>query len=180
MALCRLRRALQLAGLLLWWVFLKEDPYCVNAELANPVNDSGEEWQPHAVTDQATPLLNLTIEEIDWYRSQVENCWKGFIHLMSHVASRDWCNWEMISSPYSIFQQCLEGLAEKGGYYYPNMCAESYIIKGHKTYFSNCTSQYLFDPPEDILLPIIIAPICIIPFLVMLVVWKSKNGKPQI
>nr|XP_033773395.1 receptor activity-modifying protein 2 isoform X2 [Geotrypetes seraphini] len=160
---------------------LKKDSYFVTAELINPVNDSGEKGQPYVSAYQATSLLNRTKEDIEnWYSSQVVNCWNGFSQLMNHIASRDLCNWEMISRPYSIFQQCLEELADEEGYYYPNKYAEIYIKMGHKTYFSNCTSQYLIDPPDDILLPIIFAPICIIPFLVTLVVWKSKNGKPQI
>lgn len=36
-----------------------------------------------------------------------------------------------------------------------------------------------FDPPEDVLLAMIITPICLIPFLVALVVWRSKDGKMQ-
>ncbi|XP_029428868.1 receptor activity-modifying protein 2-like [Rhinatrema bivittatum] len=173
--------ALPLLGLLSW-VVLKEDLYCVKAALTNPVNNgSDDEWHSHIPVFHGIHPYNFTDDVIESYYSlRVADCWEDFTLLMSHVASRDWCNWAMISRPYSTLQLCLEEKAEVLGYYYPNAYADLCIIKGHKTYFSNCTSQYLFDPPEDILLPIIFAPICIIPFLVTLVVWKSKNGKPQI
>lgn len=66
-------------------------------------------------------------------------------------------------------------------YSYPNALAESYIFQSHHHYFQNCSagSQAYFDPPEDVLLAMIIAPICLIPFLVTLVIWRSKDGKAQ-
>lgn len=83
--------------------------------------------------------------------------------------------------PYSFLQTCLETWADHLHYGYPNALAERYIFQSHHHYFHNCTleHQVYFDPPEDVLLAMIIAPICLIPFLVTLVIWRSKDGKAQ-
>lgn len=80
-----------------------------------------------------------------------------------------------------MLQDCLEGWADCLHYGYPNAVAEQYIFQSHHRYFQNCTleHQVYFDPPEDVLLAMIIAPICLIPFLVTLVIWRSKDGKAQ-
>lgn len=83
--------------------------------------------------------------------------------------------------PYSNLQACLEDGADTLHYGYPNALAERYIFQSHRRYFRNCTLEHqgYFDPPEDVLLAMIIAPICLIPFLVTLVIWRSKDGKAQ-
>uniref|UniRef100_A0A8C9UBI9 Receptor activity modifying protein 2 n=1 Tax=Serinus canaria TaxID=9135 RepID=A0A8C9UBI9_SERCA len=83
--------------------------------------------------------------------------------------------------PYSELQLCLEEWAERLNHSYPNALAEQYIFQSHHLYFHNCTLEHpvYFDPPEDVLLAMIIAPICLIPFLVTLVIWRSKDGKAQ-
>lgn len=83
--------------------------------------------------------------------------------------------------PYSHLRACLEGWADKLEYGYPNGLAERYVLQSHHRYFRNCTPEHqaYFDPPEDVLLAMIIAPICLIPFLVTLVIWRSKDGKAQ-
>lgn len=89
--------------------------------------------------------------------------------------------WLSSPRPYSLLQACLEGWADHLRYGYPNALAEQYIFQSHHRYFHNCTleHQVYFDPPEDVLLAMIIAPICLIPFLVTLVIWRSKDGKAQ-
>uniref|UniRef100_A0A8C5SSR8 Receptor activity modifying protein 2 n=1 Tax=Laticauda laticaudata TaxID=8630 RepID=A0A8C5SSR8_LATLA len=84
--------------------------------------------------------------------------------------------------PYSHLRKCLENEADKLDLNYPNSMAEEYIIISHHNYFFNCTlqNQPLQDPPENILLALIMTPICIIPFLVALVVLKSKDGEMQL
>ncbi|KAG8444889.1 hypothetical protein GDO86_009880, partial [Hymenochirus boettgeri] len=108
-------------------------------------------------------------------------CWDHYTTLMSRVSSENWCEWNQVNRPYSFLQHCLEDLADVLFIAFPNELAHSYIMKGHRTYFANCTLQYqeLADPPEHILLSLILAPISIIPFLVALVVCKSKTTKPQ-
>lgn len=79
--------------------------------------------------------------------------------------------------PYSDLRTCLEQTAEALHYGYPNPLAEKYTVDSHRFYFFNCTleQQLLLDPPENVLLTLILTPICLIPFLVTLVVWKSKG-----
>lgn len=88
---------------------------------------------------------------------------------------------DSLPRPYSELQGCLEFWAERLNYSYPNALAEQYIFQSHHRYFHNCTLEHpvYFDPPEDVLLAMIIAPICLIPFLVTLVIWRSKDSKAQ-
>ncbi|NXD03921.1 RAMP2 protein, partial [Certhia familiaris] len=115
------------------------------------------------------------------YTDLTQQCWNYFVDLMRHVTASELCDWKVISRPYSELQKCLEEWAEHLNYGYPNALAEQYIFQSHHHYFHNCTLDHpvYFDPPEDVLLAMIIAPICLIPFLVTLVIWRSKDSKAQ-
>ncbi|NWX58472.1 RAMP2 protein, partial [Promerops cafer] len=115
------------------------------------------------------------------YTAITQQCWDYFVYLMRNVMTSELCEWKVISRPYSELQHCLEEWAERLNYSYPNALAEQYIFQSHHRYFQNCTLEHpvYFDPPEDVLLAMIIAPICLIPFLVTLVIWRSKDGKAQ-
>ncbi|NXW72571.1 RAMP2 protein, partial [Hirundo rustica] len=115
------------------------------------------------------------------YTDITQQCWDYFVDLMRNVTTSELCEWKVISRPYSELQGCLEYWAEHLNYSYPNALAEQYIFQSHHRYFQNCTLEHpvYFDPPEDVLLAMIIAPICLIPFLVTLVIWRSKDGKAQ-
>ena len=82
---------------------------------------------------------------------------------------------------YSDLQYCLENFAERFGLGFPNPLAERLILETHLIHFANCSlvQPTFSDPPEDVLLAMIIAPICLIPFLVTLVVWRSKDSDGQ-
>ena len=75
----------------------------------------------------------------------------------------------------------MEHFAEAFGLGFPNPLAEEIIFETHQIHFANCSLMQptLSDPPEDVLLAMIIAPICLIPFLVTLVVWRSKDSEAQ-
>ncbi|XP_008833554.1 receptor activity-modifying protein 2 [Nannospalax galili] len=116
---------------------------------------------------------------VENYEINVLPCW---FHYKSHMDSvKDWCNWTLISRHYSDLQYCLEYQAEKFGLGFPNPLAERIIFETHLIHFANCSlvQPTFSDPPEDVLLAMIIAPICLIPFLVTLVVWRSKDGETQ-
>ncbi|XP_005238896.1 receptor activity-modifying protein 2 [Falco naumanni] len=136
------------------------------------------------VTETSPPMVSFNwtyelAEEV--YANITQSCWEGFVHLMMNVTASELCEWKVISRPYSKLQACLEEWADRLHYGYPNALAEQYIFQSHHHYFHNCTlgHQVYFDPPEDVLLAMIIAPICLIPFLVTLVIWRSKDGKAQ-
>ncbi|XP_026573096.1 receptor activity-modifying protein 2 [Pseudonaja textilis] len=128
--------------------------------------------------------LNLTLQEIKdlIYQYRTSQCWDLFTEQMANISKTYWCDWKTIRRPYSHLRKCLENEADKLDLNYPNSMAEEYIIISHHNYFFNCTlqSQPLQDPPENILLALIMTPICIIPFLVALVVLKSKDGEMQL
>ncbi|NXC46106.1 RAMP2 protein, partial [Penelope pileata] len=161
-------------GLLLLWALLGRGLCHADTR----AKDVGQE----ARTSPPVLVYNLTAqlaEEI--YINVTQSCWEEFVHVMSSVAASQLCEWKVISRPYNMLQMCLENSADKLRYGYPNALAEHYIFQSHHRYFQNCSagSQAYFDPPEDVLLAMIIAPICLIPFLVTLVIWRSKDGKAQ-
>lgn len=83
--------------------------------------------------------------------------------------------------PYSILQECLEQKADAFKLGFPNPWAERIIFEAHRIHFANCSlvQPTFSDPPEDVLLAMIMVPICLIPFLVTLVVWRSKDPEAQ-
>ncbi|XP_053310190.1 receptor activity-modifying protein 2 [Spea bombifrons] len=115
------------------------------------------------------------------YPSFAQDCWDHYSTMMSKLEPEMFCEWQKINRPYSFLRFCLEDLADAFNYTFPNEIAHEYIMKGHRTYFVNCTLlfQELVDPPEHVLFALIFAPISIIPFLVTLVVCKSITSEPQ-
>ncbi|XP_013004860.2 receptor activity-modifying protein 2 isoform X1 [Cavia porcellus] len=113
---------------------------------------------------------------VDSYEASAQLCWADYKEHMD-LLEKDWCNWTVISRPYSALRDCLEVEAEVFSLGFPNPLAERVIFETHQLHFSNCSLEQptLCDPPEDVLLAMIIAPICLIPFFVTLVVWRSKG-----
>ncbi|NXI13475.1 RAMP2 protein, partial [Irena cyanogastra] len=161
-------------GLLLLWVLLGTG-LCHMAAVTTSFSQS-------AGTSPPMVTSNWTVQPIEGnYTDLTEHCWHYFVYLMRNVMTSELCEWKIISRPYSELQRCLEEGAERLNYSYPNALAEQYIFQSHHRYFHNCTLEHpvYFDPPEDVLLAMIIAPICLIPFLVTLVIWRSKDGRAQ-
>lgn len=121
----------------------------------------------------------LSKGKMEDYETNVLPCWYYYKTSMDSV--KDWCNWTLISRYYSNLRYCLEYEADKFGLGFPNPLAENIILEAHLIHFANCSlvQPTFSDPPEDVLLAMIIAPICLIPFLVTLVVWRSKDGDAQ-
>ncbi|XP_072795397.1 receptor activity-modifying protein 2 [Vicugna pacos] len=119
-----------------------------------------------------------TVEEN--YETKAHLCWLCYKDQMDSI-EKDWCDWALISRPYSALQECLEQEAEEFGLGFPNPWAERIIFETHQIHFANCSlvQPTFSDPPEDVLLAMIITPICLIPFLVTLVVWRSKDSEAQ-
>ncbi|NXX79220.1 RAMP2 protein, partial [Urocolius indicus] len=161
-------------GLLLLWALLGTGLCHIGAE-AEGFSQDARTSPPETVFNWTAPLIEET------YTNITQKCWEFFVDLMRNVTASELCEWKVISRPYSLLQACLEDWADQLRYGYPNALAEQYIFQSHQRYFHNCTveHQVYFDPPEDVLLAMIITPICLIPFLVTLVIWRSKDGKAQ-
>ncbi|XP_038635338.1 receptor activity-modifying protein 1-like [Scyliorhinus canicula] len=105
-------------------------------------------------------------------------CGKIFEEQTQNIGQQQWCNWTAIASFYSDLTSCSEHVMEYARSYWPNEVGESFFILVHSHYFKDCNmleNQALIDPPENIVLGLVIAPICIIPIMVMMVIWCSKN-----
>ncbi|XP_010633868.1 receptor activity-modifying protein 2-like [Fukomys damarensis] len=140
---------------------------------------------PHPQETLAQPLpsahtLKPEGERMDSYEANAQLCWAAYKEFMGFL-EKDWCNWTVVSRPYSSLRDCLEIEAEAFSLGFPNPLAERIIFETHHLHFANCSRvQPTFsDPPEDVLLAMIVAPICLIPFLVTLVVWRSKDGEAK-
>ncbi|XP_071967849.1 receptor activity-modifying protein 2 isoform X2 [Engystomops pustulosus] len=135
----------------------------------------------HGMIADLSHSTQYPILPTDMYEIFVEHCWTVFNRTMFQTESEHWCDWEHIFSIYSRFQICLEDCAENLQLPFPNELAHNTILGVHMYFFKDCDllSEELMDPPENILLGLIFAPICIIPFLVSLVVYKSNTSKPQ-
>ncbi|XP_050790629.1 receptor activity-modifying protein 2 isoform X2 [Gopherus flavomarginatus] len=183
MALCRQTGSGRLCPgllLLLLWAALGSELHPAGTATPPGANESLAELQNQTVIEEPENLLlNLTADEK--YNLIAYMCWANFSHWMMNVTRVQLCEWRVISRPYSDLRHCLETFAEEQNYSYPNSIAEECIVQSHRTYFLNCTQEHpmFLDPPEDVLLALIVTPICLIPFLVTLVVWRSKDGKMQ-
>ncbi|XP_042667149.1 receptor activity-modifying protein 3-like [Centrocercus urophasianus] len=105
-------------------------------------------------------------------------CGKFFEGMMKKVDSRKWCNLTEFIMYYNNFTQCTEREANNASCFWPNPLAESFITGIHKQYFSNCTLDNIHweDPPDEILVTLILIPVILTCAMIMLVVWCSKRS----
>ncbi|XP_075033497.1 receptor activity-modifying protein 2 [Mixophyes fleayi] len=124
--------------------------------------------------------INATLL-VHYYYYEVDNCTHHFHSSMSKMNPEHWCEWDDVISFYDKLQICIEDATDGYDFPYPNVLTHDIFLSIHKHYFANCTllSEEILDPPEHVLLALIFVPICIIPFLVTLVVYKSNTNKLQ-
>ncbi|XP_074726061.1 receptor activity-modifying protein 3 isoform X2 [Strix uralensis] len=129
-------------------------------------------------------------------------CGKSFEEMMKKVDSKKWCNltefiitgvgficpmyllsWTpfLVSGNlryYDNFTQCTEREANNASCFWPNPLAEGFITGIHKQFFSNCTSEKVHweDPPDEILITLILIPVMLTCAMITLVVWCSKRS----
>ncbi|KAK7174594.1 hypothetical protein R3I93_001719 [Phoxinus phoxinus] len=113
-----------------------------------------------------------------------QECYELLVHVCEHqfdldmdsINSTDWCSLERVKSAYNNFTVCTEIVAECLLIPWPNKFVESVLVNIHTTYFQECPTEALRDPPPSIVLALVMTPICLIPAMVVLVVLKTKNG----
>ncbi|XP_067274907.1 receptor activity-modifying protein 2 [Pseudorasbora parva] len=103
-------------------------------------------------------------------------CLYNFQVAMSLMNNTDWCSLERVKSAYNNFTVCTEFVAECLLLPWPNNYVERIFVDIHTTYFQECPTEALRDPPPSIVLALVMTPICLIPAMVVLVVLKTKNG----
>ncbi|XP_074002689.1 receptor activity-modifying protein 3 isoform X1 [Numenius arquata] len=81
-------------------------------------------------------------------------------------------------SYYDNFTQCTEREANNASCFWPNPLTEGFITGIHKQFFSNCTSEKVHweDPPDEILITLILIPVMLTCAMITLVVWCSKRS----
>ncbi|KAM3860852.1 receptor activity-modifying protein 3 [Diretmus argenteus] len=109
---------------------------------------------------------------------EMEVCGEDFKRDMAHIDPQYWCNLTHFISEYHIFTLCTETKSQGVNCYWPNPLAESYIIRIHKHFFSNCTMERVVwvDPPDETLTLLILIPVFLTLAMVALVVWCSKRS----
>ncbi|TNM96393.1 hypothetical protein fugu_016054 [Takifugu bimaculatus] len=109
---------------------------------------------------------------------EVEVCGEDFKKEMDHIKLQYWCNLTHFISEYYRFTQCTEVKSKMVHCYWPNPLVESYIIRIHKHFFSNCTNRQVVyvDPPDKTLTVLILVPVFLTLAMIALVVWCSKRS----
>ncbi|XP_071764351.1 receptor activity-modifying protein 3 [Centroberyx gerrardi] len=109
---------------------------------------------------------------------EMEVCCEVFKRDMAHIDPQYWCNLTHFMSEYHLFTQCTETKSQSVNCYWPNPLVESYIIRIHKHFFSNCTIERVVwvDPPDDTLTILILIPVFLTLAMIALVVWCSKRS----
>ncbi|XP_057201829.1 receptor activity-modifying protein 2 isoform X2 [Triplophysa rosa] len=106
----------------------------------------------------------------------IQSCQSSFQMAMDDMNSTDWCSLEKVKSAYNNFTLCTESIADCFLLPWPNRFVEDRFVDIHATYFQECPTEALRDPPPKIVLALVMTPICLIPVMVVLVVLKTKNG----
>lgn len=78
---------------------------------------------------------------------------------------------------YESFTNCTEVETNVVGCYWPNPLAQGFITGVHRQFFSNCTVDrtHWEDPPDEVLIPLIVVPVLLTVAMAGLVVWRSKR-----
>ncbi|KAK9535395.1 hypothetical protein VZT92_007778 [Zoarces viviparus] len=103
-------------------------------------------------------------------------CVPNFDTAMASLNSTNWCTWSNVSGLYSNLSLCTEEISDCLGIPWPNPLVEQTFVDIHSSFFKDCPSEELSDPPPVIVFALVITPICLIPVMVSLVVLKTKNG----
>ncbi|PNI43837.1 RAMP3 isoform 2 [Pan troglodytes] len=104
-------------------------------------------------------------------------CGKAFADKMGKVDVWKRCNLSEFIVYYESFTNCTEMEANVVGCYWPNPLAQGFITGIHRQFFSNCTVDrvHLEDPPDEVLIPLIVIPVVLTVAMAGLVVWRSKR-----
>ncbi|XP_005994080.2 receptor activity-modifying protein 2 [Latimeria chalumnae] len=151
------------------------DPH-VEGTTANPMGYGAEAGAGTYITAGAAKRCQKI------YKLYISNyCEKSFHTSMFNLSMEDWCDWNQVGRHYSNLTHCIEAIAGFISCYYPDQISEELFIRIHTTFFRNCSlnDNVYSDPPENTLMALVLTPVCIIPLMVALVVWKSKNDEPK-
>uniref|UniRef100_A0A3Q3XK24 Uncharacterized protein n=1 Tax=Mola mola TaxID=94237 RepID=A0A3Q3XK24_MOLML len=103
-------------------------------------------------------------------------CLLKFKNAMASHNSTNWCIWGNVSGLYSSLSNCTEELSDCLLIPWPNPLVEQTFVDIHTSFFKDCPTEELSDPPPLIVFVLVITPICLIPVMVSIVVLKTKNG----
>ncbi|XDV12853.1 hypothetical protein PO909_001413 [Leuciscus waleckii] len=109
-----------------------------------------------------SPVSSLTTQQCYEYLV-LDYCAYHFDVAMDSINSTDWCSLERVKSAYNNFTVCTEIVAECLLIPWPNKFVESIFVDIHTTYFQDCSTEALRDPPPSIILALVMTPICLIP-----------------
>ncbi|KAG8009367.1 protein C11orf65, partial [Nibea albiflora] len=114
-----------------------------------------------SLNTEPTPLRPRKPCNESWLQWEMEVCGDEFKRDMSHIDPQYWCNLTYFISEYHLFTHCTETKSFIAYCYWPNPIVESYIVRIHKHFFSNCTIEQvvLLDPPDDTLTILILIPV---------------------
>ncbi|MBZ3885670.1 Receptor activity-modifying protein 3 [Sciurus carolinensis] len=108
---------------------------------------------------------------------RLPRCGKAFADMMHKVDVWKWCNLSEFIVYYESFTNCTEVETNVVGCYWPNPLAQGFITGIHRQFFSNCTVDrtHWEDPPDEVLIPLIVVPVILTVAMAGLVVWRSKR-----
>lgn len=126
-------------------------------------------------TTEAPRMATCNESHLLW---EMEVCGEFFKKDMAHIEPQYWCNLTHFISEYHLFTLCTETKSQRINCYWPNPLAQSYIIRIHKHFFSNCTMEHVLwvDPPDETLTILILVPVFLTLAMIGLVVWCSKRS----
>ncbi|XP_062943530.1 receptor activity-modifying protein 3 [Cynocephalus volans] len=107
----------------------------------------------------------------------LSQCGQAFAHMMRKVDMWKWCDLSQFIAYYESFTNCTQMETNISGCYWPNPLAQGFISGVHRQFFSNCTMDRVHweDPPDEVLIPLIIVPVLLTVAMAGLVVWRSQH-----
>ncbi|KAM4524104.1 uncharacterized protein PAE49_000569 [Odontesthes bonariensis] len=104
-----------------------------------------------------------------------EYCGQHFHEEMLAIGTENWCVLDDVIRPYNDLTVCVEQVAGIVNCFFPNPDIQDFFVYIHSMYFENCPEEdvQFEDAPHSLVVALTVIPVCLIPILVYLVVWKS-------
>ncbi|XP_072229201.1 receptor activity-modifying protein 3 [Leuresthes tenuis] len=102
-------------------------------------------------------------------------CGEFFREEMQLIGAENWCVLDDVIRPYHELTECVETVANAVGCFFPNPDIQDFFVHIHSIYFESCPEEedQFEDAPQSLVVVLTVVPVCLIPVLVYLVVWKS-------
>ncbi|KAJ8264567.1 hypothetical protein GJAV_G00150790 [Gymnothorax javanicus] len=103
-------------------------------------------------------------------------CQQMFADFINDTHKELLCDWPSVIRQYNLLTVCMESITSHLSCFYPNPVVNEAFLQVHRLYFLHCDEQEegFSDAPHYVVVALTLVPVCLLPVLVLMVVWKNN------